>query len=186
NEEEVHPWRASLKGGTDKPFNIPFLRLWDCFSGSQPDENNRMLSRAPRQRLRTASVRKETLAMHLDHKIWEPTPYISFQASAERLEELANMRNSRGNRGVQFLTVIDPDTRLRRGFPILDVAAEMRYYGIQDPYGNSNQYYINHYVCLWEVTGKEVVGHWEWDDLAEYEDWYRDIIMPAFRKFRRR
>lgn len=62
----------------------------------------------------------------------------------------------------------------------------MDHYGIQDPYGKSKQYYIDHYVCLWEVTESEVVGHWEWEDLAEKASWYEGLIKPAFMEHERR
>ncbi|KAF2174806.1 hypothetical protein K469DRAFT_713511 [Zopfia rhizophila CBS 207.26] len=60
----------------------------------------------------------------------------------------------------------------------------MSHYGIPDPYGRSNEYYIDHYVCPWEVTRKEIVGHWPWDELVAEENWYQDIIMPAFQQYR--
>jgi hypothetical protein len=56
----------------------------------------------------------------------------------------------------------------------------MDYYGVKDPYGKY-QYYIDHYLCLWEVTGREVIGHWELADLVTNERWYHEIILPAFR-----
>jgi hypothetical protein len=86
--------------------------------------------------------------------------------------------------GVQYLTVIDPKTRLMNGLPVLDVAAEMEYYSIPDPYKKEKEYYLSSYVCLWEVAKEEVVGHWEWDDLATNKDWYEEIIVPAFNKYR--
>jgi hypothetical protein len=178
-EEQLHPWN------TDRfqTFEMPFLRIWDFFSGSQPDEKNFMMSRAPRQRLDTFESRKSSLTTHLDHKDWTPTPYISFQTSAAAVQDLANMRAQR--RGLQTLAVVDPNTRLRHGLPILDVAAEMGHYNILDPYRKSNQYYIDHYVCLWQVTERETIGHWKWSDLVAKENWYQEIIMPAFWKFRR-
>ena len=94
------------------------------------------------------------------------------------------MRSRRNNRGNQTLTVIDPNTRLKNGLPILNVAAEMDHYKILDPYGKDNQYYDDHYVCLWQVTENEIVGHWKWDDLVAKENWYQTIIMPAFLRFR--
>jgi hypothetical protein len=42
-EDEKRPWISNHF----EPFEIPFLRIWDCYSGSQPDDENRMLSRAP-------------------------------------------------------------------------------------------------------------------------------------------
>ena len=65
----------------------------------------------------------------------------------------------RKRRGTQTLTVIDPDTRVRNGLPILDLADEMDHYNIPDPYGKSNEYYKGHYVCLWQVTEREIIGH---------------------------
>jgi hypothetical protein len=58
----------------------------------------------------------------------------------------------------------------------------MDHYEVKDPYGKSNQYYINHYLCLWEVTGQEIIGHWEWADLVAKEQWYDETILPAFQK----
>ena len=85
-------------------------------------------------------------------------------------------------RGVQTLTVIDPAARLKNGLPILDVAAEMEHYCIPDPYNRGSKYYINHYVCLWEVTEEEIVDHYEWEELAKTTNWYEEVIIPAFRK----
>jgi hypothetical protein len=173
-EDLQHPWsdnRFPL-------FEIPFLRIRDCQSGSQPDNDNRMKSRASRQRLDTWDSRKNSLATHINHKIWEPTPYISFTTSPVAIQELADWRANR--RGPQTLTVVDPNTRIANGLPILDVRAEMDYYGVKDPYGKY-QYYIDHYLCLWEVTGREVIGHWELADLVTNERWYHEIILPAFR-----
>lgn len=67
-----------------------------------------------------------------------------------------------------------------------DVIAEMEYYNIVDPYGKSNQYYNGHYVCLWQVTERKIVGHWRWDVLVTHQDWYRAIIMPAFWQHRKK
>lgn len=49
-----------------------------------------MKSRAPRQRLDTQKSRKESLATHINHKIWEPTPYISFTTSPVTIQALAD------------------------------------------------------------------------------------------------
>jgi len=29
----------------------------------------------------------------------------------------------------------------------------------------------------------EIVGHWDWSDLADNEKWYQEIIIPAFENF---
>jgi hypothetical protein len=181
-EEQLHSWNLDRF----QTFDMPFLRIWDDCSGSQPDEKNCMMSRAPCQRLDTIQSRKTSFTTHLNHKDWTPTPYISFTTSAAAVQGLANLRANRNNRGVQTLSVIDPNTRLRDGLPILDVAAEMDHYKIPDPYGKSNQYYNDHYVCLWQVTEREIIGHWQWNDLVAHGNWYQEIIMPAFRQFGRK
>jgi hypothetical protein len=112
------------------------------------------------------------------------TPYISFTSSPRAVEELAEQR--RQKRGLQTFTVIDPNTRLRNGLPILDLGAEMEHYDVRNPYGRRDRYCANHYVCLWQVTEEEIIGHWKWDELLESGNWYEDIIMPAFRAFSQR
>ncbi|KAI0449148.1 hypothetical protein F5B21DRAFT_495283 [Xylaria acuta] len=176
-EEEEHPWRA----GYCRRFHAPLLRIWDQVSGSHPDEDGCMSSRAPEMRLDDRESRRTSLSGHLNYSDWTPTPYISFTTCETRIESLAAKRINR-RRGAQMITVIDPDTRLRNGLPILDVEAEMDHYKIQDPYGGSD-YYNNEYVCLWQVTSAEIVGHWEWDYLVDDENWYQNIILPAFNEF---
>jgi hypothetical protein len=179
-EEDYRPWSCK----DSSTLNCPLLRIWDYCSGSHPGEDGRMLSRAPRLPLDTREAREESLTVHLDHEIWIPTPYISFTTSAARITELASMRARSGKRGLQTLTVIDPDIRIRRGLPVLDIAAEMEYYSIPDPYYQGNRFYVDQYICLWEVTPEEVVGRWEWHEWANNENWYEEIVMPAFKEFR--
>ncbi len=140
-----------------KSFKIPFLRIRDRCSGNQPEADGCMKARASRQRLDTSESRKSTLAIHINHKDWTPTPYISFQTSPAAIETLAKFRGT-GKRGRQILTVVDPNKRIADGLPILDVGIEMGYYGVDDPYGYTNQYYTNHYLCLWEVTEPEIIS----------------------------
>ena len=176
-EEYQNPWQDACF-----PFpQMPLLRIWDGYSGSQPEDDHRMMSRAPEMRLDSAESRKESLAKHLNHKCWEPGPYISFTTSPAAIERLAQMRAAK--RGVQTLTVIDPNVRVRNGLPILSVKDQMRRYDIPDPYRRSNEYYIDHYVCLWQVTQAEIVRHWHWSSLADNERWYEEIILPAFKNF---
>ncbi|KAF1966035.1 hypothetical protein BU23DRAFT_560605 [Bimuria novae-zelandiae CBS 107.79] len=174
-EEQRHPWSVNKSQELD----CPLLRIWDMNSGSQPNDDNCMLSRSPTRPLDTEQARRDTLAVHLNNGIWTPTPYISFSKSASAIEDLAKFRISKG-REVQNLTVINPAARYRNGLPILDVAAEMEHYCIPDPYGKGGKYYINHYVCLWEVTEEEIVGHYKWAELAKTTHWYNEVIIPAF------
>lgn len=91
-------------------FETPFLRIWDFYSGSRPDSENRMMSRAPRQRLDTFESRKTSLTTHINHSAWEPTPCISFTTSPATVQDLADWRMWR--RGAQTLTVLDPNVRI--------------------------------------------------------------------------
>lgn len=179
SEEQRHPWSVNKSQELD----CPLMRLWDTNSGSQPSEDDRMLSRSPDQSLHSAQVRMKSLATHLDHRIWKPTPYISFTKSASAIEDLAAWRSKR--RGNQFLTVINPAARFMVGLPILDVAAEMNHYRIRDPYDKGMVYYIDHYVCLWEVTGTEIIGHYDWEDLSKTKNWYKEVILPEWVKSKR-
>jgi hypothetical protein len=180
-EEDYRPWSCKDSSTLD----CPLLRIWDYWSGSHPGEDGRMLSRAPRLPLDTEEARKTSLANHLDYSNWdEGTPYISFMRSAAAINELACRRARQGNRGLHTLSVIDPGVRLQKGLPILGVAAEMEYYSIPDPYYEGNRFYVDQYICLWEVTPEEVVGHWEWDEWANNENWYEEIVMPAYKEFR--
>ena len=132
-------------------FDKPLLRLWDHFSGSQPDEDSHMKSRAERERLDTFKSRKDSLTIHINHRARIPTPYILFTTSPSKIEDLANLR-ARRYRGPHILTVVNPNNRVRNGPPVLHVADEMEHYGIADPYGKWKEYYKDHHVCLWEVT----------------------------------
>ncbi|KAK6365167.1 hypothetical protein LTS17_011399 [Exophiala oligosperma] len=174
-EEERHPWRGRRLG----PFNRPLLRLLDRHSGSQPDENGRMRSRARPERLDTFISRQTSLNIHIDHGNWTPTPHISFTDSPDEVERLASLRGRR-HRGPFTLTVIDPDERIRKGLPVLNVGREMEEYNVRDPYINVG--YSHHYICLWEVTPGEVVGHWKWEAIVMNENWYEEIIIPAFSR----
>ncbi|KAB5569981.1 hypothetical protein GE09DRAFT_692267 [Coniochaeta sp. 2T2.1] len=176
-EEQLHPWRARYS----QSFQEPLLRIWDRVSGSNPTKDGRMISRAPEMRLDNAEARQASLAKHLDHSDWTPGPYISFTTSPAMIETLVRMRVDK--RGAQTLTVIDPNIRIRNGLPVLDLAAEMDYYNIPDPYGKSKEYYLNHHVCLWQVTKAEIVDHWDWASLAGNEYWYQEISIPAFETF---
>lgn len=175
-EDDVHSWTLKISADLSQPL----LRTWDSRSGSQPDAMGRMFSRSPRERLDTAKARKNFLAIHADHKIWHATPFISFTQSSNELQENAERRIQR--RGSQTITALNPNVRAKNNLPILNMDKEMRFYGVPDPYGKSNEYYKNHHVCLWEVTEEEVVGHWAWEDLLEVDHWYEKVILPAFKR----
>jgi hypothetical protein len=179
SEEQRHSWSVKIFQKLDRPL----LRIWDSWSGSQPDGHNRCRNHLIS--FLTQSKLVNTLTIHLDNKKWLPTAYISFTTSASAIKDLATSRIDR-RRGVQTLTVINPAARLSNGLPLLNVAAEMEYYRIPDPYNSGSRYYIDHYVCLWEVTEEEIVDHYKWEELAKTTNWYEDVIMPAFRKSSRR
>jgi hypothetical protein len=200
SEEEINSWskKVTIQDGQPSPvftrfnpgsifeelWDRPLLRVWDCMSGSRPQEDGRMLARASRMDLSTWQARETTLKIHADHKKWEPTPYISFTDSPAGIRTLAQRRRADGRRGDQTLVVIDPRRRFRLGLPILRAEDEMRYYRAEDPYCRRYQYYTDHYLCLWEVTPEEIVDTWDWNDLSGNQNWYKDTILPAFQAFR--
>ncbi|KIX00241.1 uncharacterized protein Z518_10380 [Rhinocladiella mackenziei CBS 650.93] len=57
----------------------------------------------------------------------------------------------------------------------------MRHDGVDDPYNQGYRYYRNHYLCLWEVTEEEIVGHYVWNDFDGDRRWYENIVLPAFK-----
>ncbi|GAB7325653.1 hypothetical protein MBLNU13_g09631t1 [Cladosporium sp. NU13] len=160
----------------------PLLRVWDTLSGSIPDKScgNRMLARLSRGELATIDTRKTSLVHHANQTNKVPTPYISFTSSLDAAVKLANERLR--PRGDQHIVVIDPWYRLQRGLPILDMGKEMEEYGVKNPY--REDYYTDHYICLWEVTPEEVVDTWSCNCLRQVDGWYENIIIPAFRKHR--
>ncbi|KAL2861063.1 uncharacterized protein BJX67DRAFT_367381 [Aspergillus lucknowensis] len=175
-EEDAHPWGSVFSA---KP-NLPLLRTWDGFSGSQPSETGRMLARSPRERLDTLKARKTFLSIHPNYRIWEPTPFISFTQSPQQLQDIANEREERRNR-FQTITVINSNVRMQKGLPMLNMEFEMGHYRVPNPYHQANDYYKDHYICLWEVTEEEFVGNWDWRSLVGSDRWYEQIILPAFR-----
>ncbi|KAI1358996.1 hypothetical protein F5Y08DRAFT_93078 [Xylaria arbuscula] len=174
-EEEAHPWQVQ----PHQIFEGPLLRVWDKNSGSEPENDGSMRSRAPDMRLDDRESRRTSLSIHSAY-IWEPTPYISFTTSDGRVEELLAMRKKKGP---HTITVIDPNVRVKKWLPILHAKTEMDHYEIEGPYGRYGQYYDNEYLCLWQVTAAEIVGHWAWNDLQNDEDWYKNIILPEFQRF---
>lgn len=84
----------------------------------------------------TSETRKKFLAIHADHKKWIRTPFISFTQFPQELQDNAEWREQR--RGCQMITVLNPNVRVKKGLPIFNMGAEMRYYGIPDPYGKLN------------------------------------------------
>ncbi|KAL4861340.1 hypothetical protein BDV12DRAFT_191138 [Aspergillus spectabilis] len=160
-EENMHPWGSVFSANP----NLPLLRTWD---------------ESPRERLDTLKARKTFLSIHPNHRRWEPTPFISFTQSPQQLQDIANEREKRRNR-FQTITVINPNVRIQKGLPMLNMEIEMGHYGVPDPYRKANEYYKNHHICLWEVTEEEFVGNWDWETLVDFGPWYEQIILPAFR-----
>ncbi|KAE8164175.1 hypothetical protein BDV40DRAFT_298663 [Aspergillus tamarii] len=175
-EEEIHPWYQASR----VVLSQPLLRTWDVHSAVQPTSTNCMYSRCPCQLLDTFEARALSLAIHAHDNNQTPTAYISFTACARVAQRLALTRAR--TRGSQILTVINPRVRAAHGRYLISTVSEMHYYGVRDPHEMSYQDYQDEYLCLWVVEEEEVVGHWEWDELAEVDDWYEAIILPAFRE----
>jgi hypothetical protein len=129
-EAITHSWANP----PDPTYGGPLLRVWDSRnSGSHPDESNRMLARLPCLQLRSRESRKESLATHADHTIRVPTPFISFSESVFNLQRFLSRRKGPSYTGT--LTIINPNTRIAHGLPMIKMQSELRYYGIQNPYG---------------------------------------------------
>lgn len=84
NAEQQHPWRIQFQ-----TFDQPLLRVWDHNSGSQPSEDGCMRARAVSGRLDTFKPRKESLTVHISHRIWTPTSYISSRPRRPKLKILS-------------------------------------------------------------------------------------------------
>ena len=108
--------------------------------------------------MRFREARKYSLEHHADYRNWDyATPYISFSGTQDAVDRNARIRQYRGRRN-QTLTVTNPIVRFVKGLPVLDMKAEMRHYGIEDPYHQGYYLYKDEYLCLWEVTPEEIVG----------------------------
>lgn len=178
-EEKLHPWKPSP---VFQSIPGPLLRTWDRHSGSQPTEESRMFSRDPEMRLSDRETRRTTLAKSLYHNDWTtPGPYIAFKSSQAGLEDLARLRIGR-KRGPQTVTAINPNVRIKKGLPVLNVQAEMRHYDIPAPKGYSDALYEDDYVCLWQVTKAEIIGQWDWSDLEDNPSWFQDVVLPAYNR----
>ncbi|KEF55143.1 uncharacterized protein A1O9_08796 [Exophiala aquamarina CBS 119918] len=162
SEKQQHPWWPHKVQIFDKPL----FRLWDHNSGSQPGEDGCMRSRAKREQPYAFESRKESLTVHIDHIVWNQTPYISCTTSPSKVEDLAKLRGQM-HRGPHTLIVVDPNNRIRNGLPVLPLSDEMKCYDVLDPYNKTREYYEDHHICLWEVTRKEVLGCWQRTVVAE-------------------
>lgn len=183
--QSIHPFleergfsKHSCASLPDTSYNRPFLRVWDENSGSHPDLSKRILARLPREQLGSRQSREKALTTHADYQRWEPTPFISFTPSISALQEFLSRRKWKSFS--RRLTVINPNVRTAKGLPMLEMESELRYYEVPDPYRREYLYYKDEYLCLWEITPDEVVGHWDWDNLIENEHWYEEEILPAF------
>ncbi|KAL4796945.1 hypothetical protein BDV19DRAFT_67687 [Aspergillus venezuelensis] len=151
-------------------------------SGSKPRVNAQgriyIQADSPREPLDTIEKRERSLTIYADHGDWSaPTPFTSFARYPSRIENLASKRDE-SKRGRKRLIAIDPNVRIAKGLPFLHMETEMLRYGVGDPYGRGYESYGDEYITLWEVTADEVVGCWDWED----DDWYKDVVLPAFRK----
>jgi hypothetical protein len=173
-EETEHAWANS----PEPIYTIPFLKVWDENSGSRPDDSNRLQARLSQQALGSRQSREEALTTHAEKWEWDPTPFISFNSSVAGLRQFQLLARS-WSPFPAWLTVINPNVRIARGLPMIKMDEEMRYYQVDPDWGDYSLY-RDEYLCLWEVTPEEVVGHWEWNELINDANWYEDLILPAF------
>lgn len=177
-EEHRHPWQVSQF----QRFNRPLFVVWDHSIWTPPGEDGSMRATGDRERLDTRESRMNILANHVNKKIGYPTPIISFTISAIEVQDFAHARLWEKGRGSPIVTVINPNTRLKKGLPTLRLLDEMTAYGVPPPPWKKSEFYKHQYICLWEITKEEIVGHWKWEDLGRHFTWYQHIIMNAFRQ----
>lgn len=178
-EEELHAWKPSPRSPT---FLCPLLRVWDCTSPIKQMDDYSLISTAPHMRLPTAETRRMALRNHLDSTNWNDGPCISFTTSADSTEYLARIRARTRSRGPQMVTAINPNIRIQKGLPVLNMAVEMRHYQLPYPLEASASHFDDRdYLCLWRVTPAEIFGQWKWSELEDHPRWYQDVVFPAFQ-----
>ncbi|KAL1954759.1 hypothetical protein VTO42DRAFT_759 [Malbranchea cinnamomea] len=191
-ENKIHSWTAHPSQAS---FNLPLLRLWRSESLSvenMPHFGQSLFAEKPIEYLHERETRVATLNSFVGSNNMAVTSFLGFTTNPSKLQALDVDTHGNGGhskrkrrRAGRILVVVEPMTRVRNGRPILNVAAEMRHYGIPVPEGKSIEFYEDQYVCLWEVPKQEVVGTWKWKELTAHDgDWYQDIIIPAYTRFR--
>ncbi|KAI1432581.1 hypothetical protein GGR50DRAFT_585451 [Xylaria sp. CBS 124048] len=187
NAELARRWSSPCFSDLFPNGAVPLLRVWDQFSMSHFVNAGCLASADPWCQLSDVHSRRSTLSKYLSSGITEhrASPYISFTTSPARIKALAGRQDTLSNGYPQIVTVIDPNTRVQRlNLPLLNAKAEMDYYGIGDEHDKDVDYYQDEYLCLWQVTPAEIVGHWWWSELEKYPgDWYENIVLPRYKEF---
>ncbi|KAI0400674.1 hypothetical protein F4802DRAFT_619741 [Xylaria palmicola] len=171
-EEGLHPWQVQ---GTES-FKCPLLRMHI----NPPGVGMNMRSMAPTRRLgrrwrRVGSLYNLATNPELIRDKHLNCPYLSFTCNPANISALGNTFPEMS----WTLTVIDPDTRVRNRLPTLHFKTEA------EEYCPEVAHTINpdEYLCLWEVTTAEVVGHWDWDILKNDKFWYENTVRPTYWQF---
>lgn len=177
HEEDQRPW-ARKAAVVDKPL----LRLWDEFSDGKPDQSNNLVSNRPQGHLHSFRARQTALSIQVsDHGAYgtPASPFIAFQGNPSELGFIAAYWNRSATD--KYLTVINPNVRAANRLPTLNLLEEMKYYRASRPSARpSDAWYGEQYLCLWQVGWDEVVGTWMWNYLCDDENWYENIVYPAF------
>lgn len=185
HEEDKRPW-----SGQAPVVDKPLLRLWDESSRNKPDKDNCLVSSRPQGYLHSYKARQKALVnlITASDSIYgsytDGTPFIAFQANDSEVSITARSRRRGRCEDDLYLTVINPNIRAANGLPTLNLLEEMKYYrasrkswdGPPDP----SISYGGHFICPWQVTAAEVIGTWMWDNLCQDENWYKNIVNPAF------
>ncbi|PYH96509.1 hypothetical protein BO71DRAFT_439468 [Aspergillus ellipticus CBS 707.79] len=181
DEEAFHTWTQLSTGLT---YPLLMTQNHDCSNIHHKGEG--MLSGSPDAHLSNAETRTGHLTRHMNAspnaRATTKGPFLHFTLDPDRLSDIASSLGSRTGKA-QTITVISPLVRAVVGLPVLNLEDELWYYEVELPGGKvAYRAYDEDFLCLWQITEPEIVGHWEWEDLKGIEGWYGKIVMPAFKK----
>lgn len=176
-EEAIHPWLPGKPLGQyhyqyypSPPLGASYsLRVIDDQSRAQLHEEARRIDAEDQTwKLDTREERHNALALHADKRRWErPSPFISADTSVLSTIERAR-RQQRKNRGRVRVVLINNKVRQRAGFPFFGALEEMKYYGVEDPYGLDYRWYRTEILYPYVITAEEIVAVVEWASIDEY------------------
>jgi hypothetical protein len=176
----------ALKHLWDKPLLLfytngddpSFFRHNQCSAG-------RLLAGNVSAAMNTLDSRMHFLNEHLSG-LPKRLPFLTVCSSPQRFaNEIARIP---GRNGVTIsVALIDPRARLRAGLPIRHYVTEALRYRTcrhEDLRELDEDFRLNkdQWLCLWEITPREIVYIWDLSELKSHQDWYETIVEPALRK----
>ncbi|PWY65971.1 hypothetical protein BO70DRAFT_433225 [Aspergillus heteromorphus CBS 117.55] len=185
NSKNHDPWTQP-----NQRLNRPLFITRACEYEKIQHPTSTILSGAPCQNVETEHMRSELLSEHIlaqtrgstgaaepAHKnmfTWDGNPFI--HCTSRPFEVRCRVRDW----SQKTVTVINPNVRRAVQLPTLSLGDELESRSLGRP--ASNYEFVGEYLCLWEVTPDEIVGHWRATDLVGLHAWYTRAVMPAFRE----